>query len=229
MQASYARHHQPAFRLRDRAPSSSEVLNPAGVYEPARLPDLNFRADHAAGRVVWTYEGEDHTKHYYPPNLRNLEFTPQSLICEMDYADVDVALVHTDPMLVRDSAYLADCVRQYPYRLRSMAPVDEWRILGEPDAVIGELTEALTQQGLHAIKFNTPLAARAGPEPWYDGPYRPFWEAATALGVPVFFTLGTGSTKSRQQPSQARERGATWRSWHPSRGGWSGTPTTYAA
>ena len=205
-QASYARHHQPAFRLRDRAPSSAEVLNPEGVYDPSGLPDLNFRADHAAGRVVWTYEGEDHTKHYYPPNLRNLEFTPQSLVGEMDYAGVDVGLVHTDPMLVRDSEYLAECMRLFPDRLRSMAPVDEWRVATETDAVIAELTESIDQRGLHAIKFNTPLASRSGHEPWDDGPYRPFWEAATALEVPVFFTLGTGSTKSQRQPSQADDR-----------------------
>ena len=41
----------------------------------------------------------------------------------MDYAGVDVTLLHTDPMLVRDSRYLADSVRLYPDRLRSMAPV----------------------------------------------------------------------------------------------------------
>ena len=27
------------------------------------VPDLNFRIDAAAGRVVWTYDGEDYAKH----------------------------------------------------------------------------------------------------------------------------------------------------------------------
>ena len=197
VQASHAGHHQPAFRLRDRTPSPSGVLNPEGVYDHERLPDLDFRADHAAGRVVWTVDGEDHTKHYFPPNLRDLEFTPHGLISEMDYAGVDMALVHTDPMLVRESSYLAECLSLYPDRLRSMAPVDEWRIPSESDAVIAELTTAISGHGLHAVKFNTPLASRAGPEPWDGGPYRAFWDAASGLGVPVFFTLGTGSTKGR--------------------------------
>ena len=206
VQASNARHHQPAFRLSDRAPSSSMVLNPEGAYDLDGLPDVDFRLDKEAGRVVWTVDGEDHTKHYYPPNLMNLEFTPHSLISEMDYAGVDVALVHTDAMLVRDSGYLAESVSLYPDRLRAMAPVDEWRILGETDAVIAELTTAVTDQGLHAIKFNMPLAAPDGSGSWDDGPYRPFWEAATALGVPVFFTLGTGSSKTRLVTSVEEQR-----------------------
>ena len=206
VQASNARHHQPAFRLSDRALSSSMVLNPEGAYDLDGLPDLDFRLDREAGRVVWTVDGEDHTKHYYPPNLRNLEFTPHSLIGEMDYAGVDVALVHTDAMLVRDSGYLAESVSLYPDRLRAMAPVDEWRIPGETDAVIAELTTAITDHGLHAIKFNMPLAAPDGSGSWDDGPYRPFWEAATALGVPVFFTLGTGSSKTRLVTSVEEQR-----------------------
>ena len=206
VQASNARHHQPAFRLSDRAPSSSMVLNPEGAYDLDGLPDLDFRLDREAGRVVWTVDGEDHTKHYYPPNLRNLEFTPHSLIGEMDYAGVDVALVHTDAMLVRDSGYLAESVSLYPDRLRAMVPVDEWRIPGETDAVIAELTTAITDHGLHAIKFNMPLAAPDGSGSWDDGPYRPFWEAATALGVPVFFTLGTGSSKTRLVTSVEEQR-----------------------
>ena len=206
VQASNARHHQPAFRLSDRAPSSSMVLNPEGAYDLDGLPDLDFRLDREAGRVVWTVDGEDHTKHYYPPNLRNLEFTPHSLIGEMDYAGVDVALVHTDAMLVRDSGYLAESVSLYPDRLRAMVPVDEWRIPGETDAVIAELTTAITDHGLHAIKFNMPLAAPDGSGSWDDGPYRPFWEAATALGVPVFFTLGTGSSKTRLLTSVEEQR-----------------------
>jgi len=167
---------------------------------------VNFRIDRARGRVVWTVEGEDYTKQFFPPNLRNLEYTPHSLIAEMDYAGVDVALLHTDPMLGRDSAYLAECVRQYPGRLCAMAPVDEWRIPGETGAVIDELVTAIEVQGLHAIKFIPPLAYMAGPEPWDDGPYRPFWEAAADLGVPVFFTLGAGPEARTRALSPAEQR-----------------------
>ena len=206
VQASNAGHHQPAWRVRDRAASSSKEIGFPGPYDLTTLPNVNFRVDHARGRVVWTIDGEDHTKQFFPPNLRNLEFTPHSLIAEMDYAGVDVALLHTDPMLGRDSAYLAECVRAYPQRLRSMAPVDEWRLGTETDNVIDELIAAITQHELHAIKIIPPLAYLNGSDPWDDGVYRPFWEAAVSLGVPIFFTMGAGPAEMAGEVSPDDER-----------------------
>jgi len=192
IQTSQGLHHQPAWRVSDRTPVSSQGLGDEAPADWSKLPDVACRIDHQRGRVVWTIDGEDRTKQFYPPNLRNLEYTPHSLIAEMDYCGVDMALIHTNPMLGRDTAFLAECVQLYPDRLRSMAPVDEWRIIDETDAVISELTQAVAERGLHAIKFNTRPAYKRSTKPWDDGPYRPFWEAATTLGVPIFFTLGTG-------------------------------------
>jgi len=206
VQAVYASHHQPAWRIRDRAPASSLPLAPEGWSGFQRLPDVNFRADHQRGRLVWTIDGEDYTKQFFPPNLKNVEFTPHSLIAEMDYAGVDVALLHTDPTLGKDAAYLMQCVRQYPDRLRSMVPVDEWRIIGNTDAVIEELTTAVTEYGLHAIKFIPPSAYINCCEPWDDGPYRPFWKAATALGIPIFFTMGAGAAEMDPHSSRKDRR-----------------------
>ena len=196
VQTSQTGHHQPAWQVQDRAPASSEPLGMGTPNDWSNLPNVDFRIDHERGRVVWTIDGEDYTKQFYPPNLRHLEFTPHSLISEMDYAGVDLTLLHTNPMLGRDCAFLADCVRQYPGRFRSMAPVDEWRVVAETDAVISETQTAFNSHGLHAIKFNTGPAYRANPIPWDDGPYRPFWEAVQDLDVPVFFTLGCGPTSS---------------------------------
>ncbi len=191
VQAAHAGHHQPAVRIKDRAPGRSDVLAPDGKGELDSLPDVRFRINKQRGRVVWDYEGDEYTKYFMPPNTRDGEFTPFSLTCEMDYADVDVTLLHTDPLLLRDSSYLAECIERFPDRLRAMAPVEEWRIHSDVDGVIKQLTTAIEAHKLHAIKFN-PLGYNISPEPWDDGAYRPFWEAATALGVPVFFTLGTG-------------------------------------
>ena len=167
---------------------------------------MDFRVDHDRGRVVWTVKGEDYTKQFLPSGLRHTEFTAHGAIAEMDYADVDLALLHTDPMLGRDSAFLGRCVQQYPDRLRSMAPVDEWRIPGETDAVIDELATAINVHGLHAIKFIPPHVSLDCRESWDDGPYRPFWQFATSLQVPVFFTLGTGPAELMSQASEADHR-----------------------
>ncbi len=192
MQAEHAVHHQPAWRVRDRAPASSEAIAPASPGDWSTLPDVDFRVDRTHGRVVWTIDGEDCTKQFYPPHLRNLEYTPDGLIAEMDYAGVDAALLHTNPMLGRDSAFQAECIAAFPGRLYSMAPVDEWRIASEPDRVIEEIERAVRVHGLHAVKFNASLAYRGSGQPWSRGAYQPFWDAVAALNVPVFFTLGAG-------------------------------------
>ena len=205
-QAGQAGHYQPAFSLRDKSSGSSEALAPDGTDVLTGLPDVDFRIDHAAGRVVWTIDGEDYTKHYYPPNLQGCEFGSDSLISEMDYADVDMALLHTNPMLGRSSAYQAECVRRFPDRFRSMAPVDEWRIHDDTDAVIRELEESITKHGLHAIKFNA-NGYKISADPWDDGIYRPFWETATSLNVPIFISLSMGPESKSWEASQSAQDG----------------------
>ena len=140
------------------------------------LPDVNFRIDRASGRVLWDYRGETYTKHFYPPNLRNLEFTPDSLIGEMDYAGIDKVLLHTNAMLGRSNDYQAECVAQYPDRILSMALIDERVIHSDVDAVIDGVTTAIRDLGLHAIKFGS-AGYTVSDEPWVGGPYAPFWEA----------------------------------------------------
>ncbi len=206
-QAGHARHQQPAFRVRDRAPASSKALLDPNGDPPWFLSRVNFRVDHVHHRVVWTVDGEDYTKHYLPPNLHDTAFDAASCIAEMDYAGVDAALMHVELMLGRDVAYLADCIRRYPGRLRSMAPVDEWRIATDPDGVIREVTAAIKDYGLHAIKFSLFYAYLVNHDPWDDGVYRPFWEAVTRLGVPIFFTLRPNPDMSDERAGYLHELG----------------------
>lgn len=199
-QWAYGQHHQPAFRVRDRAPGDAAVLLEATEEAGLRLaPGRDFRVDREQGRLVWTVEGEDYTKHFLPPNT--LEFGPGALIGEMDYAGIDWALLHADATLSKDVAYLASCVRGHPERLRAMGPVDEWRIPTEPDAVIGQAVEAIEVHGLHALKVIPAYAYRMVGAEGFDQPaWRPFWDAVSQLDVPIFFTLGAkpGSTDPRQ-------------------------------
>ena len=209
VQAAHAAHHQPALRIPDGRVGRSDVLDPAGTRDLDDLPNLGFRVDKARGRAVWTWEGREYTKYFLPPNLRDTEFTPFGLDCEMHHAGVDAVLLHTDPTLVRDSSYLGEIVRRFPGRIFSMAPVEEWRIIAETDAVIAETVGAVEKDGLHGVKFIPPLCYLAGDQAWDDGPYRPFWEAVVGLGVPIFFTLGAGpgALEGGMRSSREEQRG----------------------
>ena len=59
IQAAHAGNHQPAWRVRDRAPAPAKPLAPGGFKSLSELPDVNFRVDRERGRVVWTVDGED--------------------------------------------------------------------------------------------------------------------------------------------------------------------------
>jgi predicted TIM-barrel fold metal-dependent hydrolase len=189
-QWAYALHHQPAFRTRDRAPTDSRLLLDPTPEDPIRrASDRDFRVDRITNRLVWTVDGDDHTKVFLPPNT--LEFSAGACIAEMDYAGVDWALMHVDQTLDKDNDFLAACVRAFPDRLRSMAHVDEWRIPTEPDAVIAEVAEAILTKGLHAIKIIPEYAYQRTRSAGFDEPaWRPFWDAVVQLNVPIFFTLG---------------------------------------
>lgn len=207
VQQAHARHHQPAFRISDRREGPSHVLDPYGKGSLDDLPNLDFRIDKAAGRVLWNYRGDTYTKHFYPPNLRNLEFTPHSLIAEMDYAGIDKVLLHTNSMLGRSNHYQAECVRRYPDRILSMAQIDERRIHTDVDAVIRGVTEAVSRLGLSALKFGS-QGYIVSSEPWDRGTYAPFWDAVSTLGIPVFFTLSTGPRRAGEAaPDPEQQRG----------------------
>jgi predicted TIM-barrel fold metal-dependent hydrolase len=190
-QVWHALHHQPAWRIRDRAPSDPlRLLDPTPA-EPLRPADADFRADLVHRRFVWTIDGDDITKQIFPPDLAGLAFEAPSAIAEMDYAGVDIGLIHVDRALGFEADYFADAVARYPDRLRSMAPVDEPAIPGDPERVAADLTRFIRDLGLHAVKFIPEYAYRAGHGAWDDGPFRPFWDIVTKLGVPMFFTLGS--------------------------------------
>jgi len=189
-QWGYAGHHQPAIRTRDHATMrgpDKALLDPTPD-DPWHRADRNFRADHVHGRLAWDVDGVEYTKHYLPPNT--LAFTPGILIAEMDYAGIDWTLNHVDMSLDRDNDYFAEAVRQYPNRLRSMISIDEWRIASEPNAVIREVADAVQVKGLNAIKIMPEYAYKMSREPGFDEPsWRPFWDAVTGLGVPIFFSF----------------------------------------
>ena len=57
-------HHQPVWRVRDRAPADNNTLVDPQTGE---LHDVKFTVHR--NRFTWDYRGEAYTKQYYPPML----------------------------------------------------------------------------------------------------------------------------------------------------------------
>ena len=117
VQKSMANHHVQPWRRRDHAPGSTSTLMDASKWpQDDALADVNFRPT-SHGRFEWTMDGEDYVKQYFPPSIVDMAYGPQALIAEMEYANVDGALLHRNPYLGLGNDFIADCVRQYPGRI----------------------------------------------------------------------------------------------------------------
>jgi hypothetical protein len=97
LQREMADHHQPAWRLRDRAPGSNRMLADPQEDTLTGLTQVNFRSG-GYGRFVWTVDGEDYAKQYLPPYLTHLAHSPEMLVAQMDYVGIDRAVLHATPI-----------------------------------------------------------------------------------------------------------------------------------
>jgi hypothetical protein len=172
-----ADHHQPVWRVADRAPGDNAMLADPADRTLAGLREVDFEAG-GYGRFVWTVEGQLYAKQYLPPYLTDLSHSAAMLVAQLDYAGVDWAVLRTDHVMGRLTGYLAACVRRHPGRLPALAHLPEW-----------ELSRAYNL-GLHGYQFVVTSRYRHGVTASWDGPeLRSFWDHVTRLGKPVFFTL----------------------------------------
>ena len=194
LQLAIAQHFQPSLRKNDRAVAdSSGIADPAGGWSFDALKDAGF---HAArhGRFEWTVGDQQYFKQYMPPSVVDMSYSPDNLVAEMDYAGVDMALLHRTPYLGIGNDFIAECVYRFPDRLQGLAHVEEWLIQTEPDISIKKLEEAISDKGLSGLQFlpdNLPLYGQN--EDWDSSGYRPFWDAVARLNIPLFITPGTFS------------------------------------
>ena len=191
LQLAIATHFMPVRRRRDRAAADNSGLidesMPRGF---DALKETSFRATRS-GCFEWTVDGEDYFKQYMPPSVVDMEFTADQLIAEMDYAEVDWALLHRTPYLGIGNDLVADAVRAYPDRIQALAHIPEWKIAPDPDWAIAELDHAIADLGLHGLQLLPDHMALYGQSPTWDGDALiPFWDHFAALGVPLFVTPG---------------------------------------
>ena len=190
LQLAMARHFQPAWRKRDRAPADSTGLaDPSPHWSFDALKEAQFRpAGH--GRFEWIADGEDYVKQVMPPLVVDMSYLAESLVAEMDYAGVDRALLHRTPYLGISNEFIADCVQRFPDRLQGLAYVEEWLIPQQPDKSIQKLERAIKGLGLSGLQFLPNFLGLYGQtEDWDSEGFRPFWDAVAWLNIPMFFTL----------------------------------------
>ena len=190
LQLGMAGHFQSAWRVSDRAPADSSGLTDLSVgltFDGLRNAD--FRPA-GFGRFDWTVEGINYAKQVMPPSVIDMAYSAEDLVAEMDYANVDRALLHRTPYLGISNDFIADCVHRFPDRLQGLAYVEEWQVQPEPDACISKLERAVNELGLVGLQFLTNYLRLYGQMDDWDSPgFHPFWDKVAGMNIPIFFTL----------------------------------------
>lgn len=201
LQLGIARHFQPVWESITRVPSDdSGLAKPDGRWDFDSLKEGQFRAA-GFGRFEWTVNNKDYVKQYMPPSVTNMDYSASALVAEMDYAGVDVAMLHRTPYLGIGNDFIADCCRQFPGRLQGLVHTEEWLIRPEIDKSISKLDHAINTQGLHGIQFLPDhLTLYGQSEDWCDEEFTPYWDAVSTLGVPLFITPSYSSLQAKGAP-----------------------------
>ena len=129
--------------------------------------------------------------------ITDMVYNADMLVAEMDYAGVDMGLLHRTPYLGISNDFIAECCRQHPKRLQGLAYVREWLVPANPQAAVQEVERSVNELGLHGLQFLPSFSLLYGvDEDWDRGGYRPFWNAVASMGIPVFITLVTHQVKT---------------------------------
>ena len=108
----------------------------------------------------------------------------------MDYAGVDIAILHNASHLGRNNKFHSEATALYPDRLKSLMHVPEAGIPSDPSAALKEVEHWLNAGGVCGLQFFTrPYSTGGFAESWNMGPMREFWQGISTLGLPVYFTV----------------------------------------
>jgi len=188
-QIAISQHFQPVWSDIDREIIKDvSKINPADKWDIKSAKNIDFTPAHR-GRYEWIYEGVKYVKQYMPPSVTNMKYLPEDLISEMDYAGVDMALLHRTPYLGLGNKYIYDCVERFPNRLQGLAHIPEWDIVEKLDQSIDNLVYAISKLNMKGLQFLPDHMTLYGKEENWDSPvFEPFWDVLSDLNVPLFFT-----------------------------------------
>ena len=152
------------------------------------LPDVNFRMGRY-GKAEVTIDGVDYYVQLYPPNLENLEATPERMVAEMDMAGVDMGVLQSDHVYgSRINEYYAHAMNEYPNRFIPLAQV--WEIEVDQAEQLERLDRAVNQQGCQGLYFSVELFALNGYVDHLDAPkFEPLWQRVREHGLSVWWYL----------------------------------------
>jgi predicted TIM-barrel fold metal-dependent hydrolase len=197
LQAELGGHSQPVWNIKNRVMADNSTLINSNTGELR-----NIEWTRVNGALAWSIDGETYTKQYLPPMLHNLECPPEVLIREMDYAGVDIGLLHTYPMLGAPdylNNYLNNAVQKFPDRLRRLISIRESDLITNLGKVIETLEKETKLQGVSGLQFIPGFYYQGlnnnSSNTWNSKEIRPFWDAIYKMNLPVYFTLigGRGS------------------------------------
>ncbi len=171
VQRQFGGHHLPVWRVRDRAPADRSTLLDPDTYE---LHEVEWTSE--LGRLSWIHQGEAYTNQYLPPMLQDQECPPELLIREMDFIDVDMAVLHPAPIFGLINDYLLEAVLRYPHRFATLFNVPEAAALHDPDAAVAEVQRLVGAGVSCGVQFFSRWYYATGAEgPWDGESMRPYW------------------------------------------------------
>ncbi len=153
-------------------------------YQGQNLDDVNFRGG-GYGQFLWTVDGVDYARHFFPPTLVKLESTPEQIIAQLDYAGVNKGVIQAG--YGASNRFMSNVVTKYPERFWANAKVDEARI--DQASQRRTLDRAVEELGLQSLWFTAGRLLDTREEGLEDMAFAPFWDRVRDLGIPMFWGL----------------------------------------
>lgn len=152
------------------------------------MPDVNFRMGQY-GQADFTIDGVDYFVQFYPPDLENIEATPDRMVAEMNVAGVDAAVLQSDHVYgARINTYYAEAMQRFPGRFIPLAQIREPEA-NTPDE-LESLERAVLVQGCKGLYFSVELFAFDGYVDHIDDTkFEPLWDMVRKLEIPLFWYL----------------------------------------
>ncbi len=152
------------------------------------MPDVNFHMG-KYGQAEFTIAGVDYYMQLYPPNLENLEATPERMIAEMEVAGVDRGVLQSDHVYGANiNEYYAEARRRFPGRFIALAQIRETQ--AQQPAELERLERAVTELGCQGLYFSVELFALQGyADHIDDARFEPLWTLVRKLEIPVFWYI----------------------------------------